>query len=475
TITNNGGKNYYTFTENGEFTFEFVDAKGRKNSKTAKVDWIYDYEFFFDGKTPNTIVLSNKFYCDGFLWEYSIDGGLTYKKHNTLSSTLTEAEINAMTAQNDLKIRFIKAKNAPAEITIDILPAPAMPNNLYGNDLENKVIGYTDAMEWRIVGTDKWTSYSVEQPKLLGDYSIEVRIAAKGTTLHSAAQTFTFTKDTQDLHNKYVSVDHLKVIDYSSQNVRSGRGEFEYAANAIDGNKNTMWHTDRVAITDDRFIVLELDSPRFLTQVDVIGKENYEWGTIKQGVVYVSVDGVNWTEAATVSDPKLETKDEVKQHNEKTFKFKEPIYAKYIKVQSKESHDYINGDLNGVPRDHFINVTMINVYEDATLKEEETLVYVEYSVKDITNQNVVAHVYSPNSVLTILNNNGSDKYTFTKNGEFTFEYVDAAGKKGSIKAVVDKIDKEAPKAELVFSESTLTKENVTVSIKFNEEVVIENT
>ena len=40
TITNNDGKNTYTFNRNGEFTFEFVDEAGNANSITAEVTWI---------------------------------------------------------------------------------------------------------------------------------------------------------------------------------------------------------------------------------------------------------------------------------------------------------------------------------------------------------------------------------------------------------------------------------------------------
>ena len=39
-ITNNGGKNTYTFKENGEFTFNFKDLAGNENTVTARVDWI---------------------------------------------------------------------------------------------------------------------------------------------------------------------------------------------------------------------------------------------------------------------------------------------------------------------------------------------------------------------------------------------------------------------------------------------------
>lgn len=40
TITNNGGRNTHTFTQNGEFTFTFKDNDGNEGKATAKVTWI---------------------------------------------------------------------------------------------------------------------------------------------------------------------------------------------------------------------------------------------------------------------------------------------------------------------------------------------------------------------------------------------------------------------------------------------------
>lgn len=40
TITNNEGRNTYTFTENGQFVFEFVDKYGNKGTAAAVVSWI---------------------------------------------------------------------------------------------------------------------------------------------------------------------------------------------------------------------------------------------------------------------------------------------------------------------------------------------------------------------------------------------------------------------------------------------------
>lgn len=65
TITNNEGKNIYEFTDNGEFTFEYVDEAGRIGSITAKVDWIkkkeivgQDGEWKYFVNSDNTIQLT---------------------------------------------------------------------------------------------------------------------------------------------------------------------------------------------------------------------------------------------------------------------------------------------------------------------------------------------------------------------------------------------------------------------------------
>ena len=65
TITNNEGKNTYEFTENGEFTFEYVDEAGRIGSITAKIDWIKkkevvgkDGEWRYFVRNDNTIQLT---------------------------------------------------------------------------------------------------------------------------------------------------------------------------------------------------------------------------------------------------------------------------------------------------------------------------------------------------------------------------------------------------------------------------------
>ena len=66
----------------------------------------------------------------------------------------------------------------------------------------------------------------------------------------------------------------------------------------------------------------------------------------------------------------------------------------------------------------------------------------------MTNGKVVARLVNPSRAITITNNGGSDTYTFSENGEFTFEFVDEYGIEGSATAKVDWIDKDLPDANI---------------------------
>ncbi len=98
---------------------------------------------------------------------------------------------------------------------------------------------------------------------------------------------------------------------------------------------------------------------------------------------------------------------------------------------------------------------------------------VQYSNTDPTNQNVVATIH-PSEPVTITNNSGSNQYTFQENGEFTFEFVDAAGNRGSVTATVGNIDKEPPTATVSYSTTDPTNQNVVATIQSSEPVTITN-
>lgn len=98
---------------------------------------------------------------------------------------------------------------------------------------------------------------------------------------------------------------------------------------------------------------------------------------------------------------------------------------------------------------------------------------IDYSTKTPTNKDVVATIrFSGNETdrnIRVINNEGKTTYTFTKNGEFVFEFEDDYGFSGTATAKVDWIDKEGPTATVSYSTKTITKNDVTVTITSNEE------
>lgn len=102
-------------------------------------------------------------------------------------------------------------------------------------------------------------------------------------------------------------------------------------------------------------------------------------------------------------------------------------------------------------------------------KPEATL---SYDTTSLTNKNVTVTIdFDEEAVVT--NNNNSRKYTFNKNGEFTFEFRDIAGNASQITAKVDWIDKIVPIAGLKYDRTSNTKGIVTI-INPSEEIVMES-
>lgn len=89
---------------------------------------------------------------------------------------------------------------------------------------------------------------------------------------------------------------------------------------------------------------------------------------------------------------------------------------------------------------------------------------IQYSTTAPTNQDVTVHLVNPSEPITITNNGGSDTYVFNSNGSFTFEFQDAAGNTATATSVVDWIDKVAPTAEIEYSTTSPTNQDVTVRL-----------
>ena len=86
-----------------------------------------------------------------------------------------------------------------------------------------------------------------------------------------------------------------------------------------------------------------------------------------------------------------------------------------------------------------------------------------YNITGKTNKDVTVQIKFDKTNVKVLNNNGKTSYTFTKNGEFTFEYIDEAGNHGSITARVDWISKSTSTDTANSTQTTIVTTTTTTS------------
>ena len=412
--------------------------------------------FSFDGDNAGSIVLSSRFDGVDVAWDYSLDGGKTWTISEEHILPLTKEQINSITTELDIKVHIMGVDYSEDNVyTIDIQNSSGLPSNLYANDLENKLIGATNAMEWKYNEGDEWTSYSKEEPDLTGSKSVIVRMGATGVHLaDTKTKTYNFTEDNQPDTQKYISIDRLSVYQVSSEEP----GHSAPAQNAIDGNINTIWHSNWNGQDADRYITIKLDKPVYLSALEYLPRQSGSNGRIKNGKILVSMDGSEWTEIATITNW-------ANSAGAKTAVFDESEKAQYVKLVATENY----GDGR-----NFISAAMINLYEDITKKTEPTA-EIEYDIKELTNSNVTATLVNPSTDITITNNAGKNTYVFTQNDNFTFEFVDKDGNKGKATATVNWIDKIVPTATISYDIEEETDQPVTAKVSnFSEKVTIIN-
>jgi hypothetical protein len=292
------------------------------------------------GEEANVLKLASVF-SDNAIMEYSIDAGKSWKNTNSNSTTLSDDEISNLSTDDDLLVRIAGMENY---YTIDITKA-ATPTNLYNNDLENKIMNTTDAMEWSFDQTN-WTSFGDSDPDLSGDVTVYVRVATTETVFASDSVALNFTEDDTNPKKSYITIDRLSIAGCSSEATNHNQP----ASNAIDGNINTVWHSNWTWYSDnDRYIIIELDSSTYLSAVDYVPSQSGSNGRFLNCELYTSLDGSSWTLSATGSNWGNNTAT-------KTINLDTPVYTKFVKLVAT----------SGV--NSFASAAMINLYEDISNK-----------------------------------------------------------------------------------------------------------
>lgn len=302
--------------------------------------------FSFDGENAGAIILSNKYEGVDVQWEYSFDGGKTWTDTGEHKHQLTSEELADITEKDDIKIHVVGVDYSEDNVfTIDIQKA-ATPTELYNNDLENTVIGINTTMEWRMFENDEWTSYQIDTPDLTGNKTIQVRIGNTGTNLASDFVTLSYTEDNQPDTQKYIPIAHLSIHQVSSEQTENNG----HAIHAIDGNINTIWHTAYDGSDSNRTIIIKLDEPVYLSALQYVPRQSGSNGRTKNAILYVSIDGENWTQVCSASNWENNA-------SSKMLKLDESVNAQYVKFVTTENW----GDGR-----NFASASMINLFEDIT-------------------------------------------------------------------------------------------------------------
>lgn len=479
------------------------------------------------------ILLADKFKGNEIRWQYMINGR-DWNDAEGIAHKLTDEELAMVNEETDIKVRIVGALDII--YTVDITKADPpniygndLENTIFG--IDSNAIEYWDTStgQWEnaLFGLYfDWENFVMREPVFEGDQVIYFRRGATMRTTPGDIQEVVFTEDNADPMHSYIKRAHLKVQNVSSQNDTSTSDQ------AINGNAGDFWLTKNAETNAERrYITIALDEPAFISALQYVPRQNGTSGMVRSAKIQVSMDNTNWTtvvdstnweenaDAKYVAFEKpvkakyvkvigMETSDgymsaalinlfedtTAKIHPTATIEYSTTTLTnqdvtvtlhpdKYVEIEDKAVTKQADGTFTYTFTE---NGSYTFVFEDVfgNVGEETATVNwidkvppeatVEYSTKDLTSGSVVATLKNLNSddPITITNNGGSDTYTFTKNGRFTFTYEDAAGNKAETEAVVTWIVEEAPHILLEFSEEQPTNQPVTVTVVGDADFII---
>lgn len=389
--------------------------------------------FSFDGENKNKLVLGTMYDGIGIRFDYSIDGKKTWREvsieptddHKWL---LNDEEINKITSENDIYFHVVGTSYDEDNLyKIDI--TEGTEPNIYPNDLENKVIGVTDATEWRMSNTDTWTKFSEQLPNLTGDKQIYVRSAATGTRLATKGMQLNFTQDIVDYAHKYVSIERLSISGYSTEQ----NNTTDAARNVINGRYDDFWHTSHNGSDNAKYITIKVNSEIELSRLVYYPRQDSSAnGRILKANIYTSLDGETWEILA-------ENVVWANNKNAKTIDFETPKKTLYVKIVGVETYG------------SYASSAQIELYENGYVLPTAN---VTYDITEQTTNNVIATIANLSSDTTVI---GDNTHIFTSNGTYTFTIENTITKvRNYIIATVDWITKDnTPVLPVVPSEPSI--------------------
>ena len=110
--------------------------------------------------------------------------------------------------------------------------------------------------------------------------------------------------------------------------------EGDEAANAVDGDPETIWHTtwSKQTTAFPHEVAVELIAPRTIGGVKLLPRQDGNHnGWINECEIYVSTDGQDW------GQPVTKTKLPATQ-NEQQIRFEQPVTTRFVKLRALSGH-----------------------------------------------------------------------------------------------------------------------------------------
>ncbi len=424
-VTNNSGSASYTFTEDGEFIFEFEDAFGNAGTATAKVSWI-------DKAIPKGTVI----YSTTAPTNQNVTATVIFDKTNVTVTNNNNSNAYVFTGNNEFTFEFEDALGNKGTATARV--------TWIDKSVPQGKISYSTATP---------TNQNVTAVICFDKDNVTVT-NNNGSTSYIFTKNDEFTFEFEDaLGNKGTAIAKVNWIDKIPP-----KGIVSYSTASLTNGDVTAGITfdkEDVTITnnDGKLSYVFTQNGAFIFEFeDALGNKG------------VTVAEVSWIDK-TPPTAEIEYSTVSPTNGDVTAKL---VHISETIKENDLSYTFTeNGEHTFTITDEAGNTAAITAkvdWIDKSVPQGE----VSYSIPDLTNKDVTATVRFDKANVTVTNNGGSASYTFKENGEFTFEFEDALGNKGTAIAKVNWIDKAAPKGTISYSTTDLTNGNVTATIRFDK-------
>lgn len=355
-------------------------GKSAKNEEIQMVQPAYCREFaswwYSNLQFPMTFSFNtkafslSKTFADSSLdFEYSIDGGQTWKPFNRqagdASFEMPEEDIRQITDQNDILYRAVGSKkNIRIEVTAQAAPKSDKWNNTL-NDDEDIFQNVQKGIEY---STDQGAVWHPLTSDVMfeGDQEVWIRWGYSGTKLASPHTVVNFTQGEGTAERSYIKSKGGKIVLESGPDANKGYS----LSNLIDGDLRTEYEMAYlkegyiqgaypIQTKHEQEFVFKLNDPVFLSAVEYYpaASDALLKGGIRSCEIYTSADKKAWELAGSASGW-------LPNNKSKAIELDKPSYAKYVKVKTKEigTHSF-NGGVFG-----YLTASEFKFYENYQVK-----------------------------------------------------------------------------------------------------------